>query len=91
MQARSSLCRVAAATCPRAAVQAGPVAPDVLGLGCLQQISRLEGPRGIIRGLRAGQSPSAGQGNLQTLRLSTSLSQRGSLIRGTGEIHLGGN
>lgn len=60
-------------------------APDVLL--CLQHISCLKGQSRIIR---AGQSLSAGWGNLQTFSLPTLLSQRESLIRGIGEIHLGG-
>jgi len=57
----------------------------------LQQASHLQGLSRVITGLRAGQSLSGAWANLQTLTLSILLSQRGSLIRGTGEIHPGEN
>jgi len=57
----------------------------------LQQASHLQGLSRVITGLRAGQSLSGAWANLQMLTLSILLSQRGSLIRGTGEIHPGEN
>lgn len=45
---------------PRAAVQAGAVAPDLLCSVCLLQIPHLWGLSRVIRGLRAGQSLSGG-------------------------------
>lgn len=45
---------------PRAAVQAGSVAPDLLCSVCLPQIPHLWGLSRVIRGLRAGQSLSGG-------------------------------